>query len=127
MAAHPERSAGSALTPGLMKIRAAITSRRVIWLASHPPTRSIQHIARDRVSQIGALRAGGSIRLFEQNPRTDLESLRNPLDIVDRNVALSPFNAPVIGTIHFDLVREVLLAQAARQTEPADIRRQYTP
>ena len=64
---------------------------------------------------------------MEQKPGADLESLRYPLDIVDGYIAFAAFNAAVICPIHLDLMRKILLTDAARQAEPADICRQCAP
>lgn len=54
----------------------------------------------------------------------DLKPIGDPLDIIDRDITLTAFNAAVVCPIHFDFEREILLAEATRHTKPADIRRQ---
>lgn len=51
----------------------------------------------------------------------DLQSLRNALDIVDRDIALSALNPAEISAIHLDIISEILLADAKRLPVSADI------
>lgn len=66
-----------------------------------------------------------SIRLLEQKIGTDLEPLGDPLDIVDRHVALGALDPTEIGAVHIDFQRKILLADAALLAASADIGRQY--
>ena len=65
--------------------------------------------------------------LLEQQKGADAKTLRNPFDVVDRHVALAALDAAEIGSVHFDLEREILLAQAARAPVAADVRCQNAP
>lgn len=53
--------------------------------------------------------------------RTDLQSSGNPLDVVNRHVSFAAFYAAKIRAIHFDLIGEILLANAKRFSVAADI------
>lgn len=90
-------------------------------------------ILRDRVNQATPIsdrpRASrntddSSIVFHKQLIGPDIETLGDPLDIVDGYVALATLNAAKIRTIHFDLEGKVLLTYAPRPTVSADIRRQ---
>lgn len=53
--------------------------------------------------------------------RADFQPGSDPLDIVDRDVALPALYAAEIGAIHFDVIGEVLLADAKGFPVSADI------
>lgn len=54
--------------------------------------------------------------------RADLQARRNALDIVDRDIALTALYTAEIGAIHFDVIGEVLLADAKGFPVSPDIR-----
>lgn len=56
--------------------------------------------------------------------RADFKPFRDPLDIVDRHIALAAFDATKIGSIHFDLESKILLTHTFGQTTTTDVRRQ---
>lgn len=53
--------------------------------------------------------------------RADLEPFCNSLDIVDGDVAFAPLDATEISSVHLDVIGKVLLANAERLPEIADI------
>lgn len=57
----------------------------------------------------------------QQDVRAYFETVRYSLNIVDRNVALAPLDAPEISAVHLNVVGKVLLADAALLTIVADI------
>ncbi len=63
--------------------------------------------------------------VFEQLPRLDLEPPRDPGDVIDRDVTFGALDGAEVGPIDTALVRERLLAQAARGSQPAHVLRQY--
>lgn len=75
----------------------------------------------------GAKQNTTSFWLGEQQNGAYAEPFRNSLDIVDRHVALAALDTAEIGSVHFDLERKILLAQAERPPVAADVRRQNAP
>lgn len=58
----------------------------------------------------------------QQQMGADFQTLRYPFDIVDRDIALPALDAAEIGSIHFDVISKVLLAEAKGFPVSADIR-----
>lgn len=50
------------------------------------------------------------------------QSVGNPLDVVEGNIALAPLDPRKIGSIHIDLEGKILLAQPPLFPVPSDIR-----
>ncbi len=50
------------------------------------------------------------------------QPLRNPLDIINRNIAFTAFNPAEIRPVHLDVVGKILLAHAKRLPVAPDIR-----
>lgn len=71
----------------------------------------------------------GSIRLrvLEQNVGADFQPFRDPLNIIDRDITFATLHTAIICAAHLDLERKILLTDAAFQTAPADVCRQYVP
>ena len=65
--------------------------------------------------------------ILEQRPWLDAQTLCDSGNVVDRDVALGPLDRTQVGTIDPALVRQGLLADTARSTEPAHVLREDIP
>jgi hypothetical protein len=64
----------------------------------------------------------GGARIDQQQIGADLQTRRYPFNIVDGDITLSALDAAEIGSIHFDVISKVLLAEAKGFPVSADIR-----
>lgn len=53
--------------------------------------------------------------------RVDIQSFRNPLDIINRHIALAALDSADIRSVHLNIIGKILLAHAQRLPMAADI------